>query len=100
MGILDALRKPDRTKWFVCHNCLMQTGHNEVKSIFYYAGPPTVEMGRTSYPCPRCRSTNTASFQQLKDEQSEAPLWGLEQIVRKHPRSTFEVKPEGTRTAK
>jgi len=100
MGILDSLRKLDRERWFVCYNCLMQTGHDEAKSIFYYTGPPTVEMGRTFYPCLRCGSTNTVSFQQLKDEQSEAQLWGLEQTVRKHPRSTFEVKPESTRTAK
>ena len=50
-------------------------------------------MGRMMYPCPRCSSTNTRSFQMLKDEGSEQALFGLEGIARQHPRSTFEVKP-------
>jgi hypothetical protein len=50
-------------------------------------------MGRMMYPCPRCSSTNTRSFQQLKEEGSEQALYGLERIARQHPRSLFEVKP-------
>ncbi len=43
----------------------------------------------------RCQSTNTISFQQLYDEGSEAQLWGLEQLVKQHPRSQFEIKGAG-----
>lgn len=92
MGLLGGLRKSDRKFWFVCYNCMMQTSHDPVKSIFYYAGPPTIQMGRALTPCPRCQDTNTVSFQQLKDDGSESQLFGLEQVVKKHPRSTFEVK--------
>jgi hypothetical protein len=42
--------------------------------------------------CPRCGSTNSKSFQDLKDEGSGSALWGLENIVRKYPRRQFEVK--------
>jgi hypothetical protein len=92
MGILDVLRKGDRKSWFVCYNCMMITSHDAVNSIFHYAGPPVDVFGRPVTPCPRCESGNTVSFQQLKETGSEAQLWGLEQIVRQHPRSTFEVK--------
>jgi hypothetical protein len=98
MGILDALGKLDRTKWFVCYNCMMQTSHDEARSIFYYDGPPILMMGRPLTPCPRCQSTNTVSFQKLKEDRSESQLWGLERTVKKHPRSFFEVKPEGIKT--
>lgn len=98
MGLLDLFRKSDRKFWFVCYNCMTQSSHDELKSIFYYAGPPTVVKGRPLTPCPRCQNTNTVSFQTLKDDGSEAQLWGLEQAVKKHPRSTFEVKPEGIKT--
>ena len=93
MGLLDIFRKSDRKSWFVCYNCMMQTNHDEAKSIFYYAGPPTSVLGRPVTPCPRCENTNTVSFQQLKDDGSEAQLWGLERTVKKNPRSTFEIKP-------
>ena len=97
MAILDAFWKSDRKFWFVCHNCMQQTAHDTLKSVFYYSGPPTVELGRSLYPCPRCKSTNTVSFQTLKDDGSEAQLWGLEHTVSKHPRRQFEIKPAETK---
>ncbi|HEV3279447.1 MAG TPA: hypothetical protein VG860_21850 [Terriglobia bacterium] len=93
MGILSRLRGFDRRYWYVCYNCMMQTGHDTVNSVFYSEAPLVDVVGRPSMPCPRCASTNTKSFQTLKDEGSEAPLWGLERIVRKYPRSQFMVKP-------
>jgi len=93
MGILDRLRGIDRRYWHVCYNCMMLTGHDTVKSVFYSEGPPVSVLGRPLFACPRCTSTNTKSFQNLKDEGSEAPLWGLERVVREHPRSQFIVKP-------
>lgn len=51
------------------------------------------------FPCPRCASSNTRSFQQLKEEGSEQALFGLEQVVRQHPRNMFEVKPIKTEKA-
>ena len=98
MGLMDVFGNSERKSWFVCYNCMMQTGHDEVKSIFYYAGPPTLINGRPFIPCPRCQNTNTVSFQTLKDDGSKAQLWGLEQTVKKHPRSTFEVKAEKIKT--
>ena len=93
MGILDRLRGIDRRHWHVCYNCMMLTGHDTVRSLFYSEGPPVLVLGRPLFACPRCDNTNTKSFQNLKDEGSEAPLWGLERIVREHPRSHFVVKP-------
>ena len=93
MGILGRLRGIERRRWFVCYNCMMQTGHDTPASIFYTEISPVPVLGRPLMPCPRCGDTNTKSFQQLKDEGSEAPLWGLEQTVRKHPRRRFIVKP-------
>ncbi len=98
MGLLDIFGKSDRKFWFVCYNCMMQTNHDAVKSIFYYDGPPTDVLGRAMTPCPRCQNTNTVSFQKLKDDGSEAQLWGLVQTVKKHPRSAFEIKPENVKT--
>ena len=98
MGILDGLRKSDRKFWLVCYNCMMRTSHDAAKSIFYCAGPPTIEVGRAFTPCPRCQDTNTVSFQQLQDDGSEAQLFGLEQVVKKRPRSIFEVKSEGVKS--
>lgn len=95
MGILDVLRKVDRKSWFVCYNCMLLTSHDTVKSIFYFAGPPVEVSGRLLTPCPRCQSTNTVSFQHLKETGSEAQLWGLERIVKRHTRSTFEARPQG-----
>lgn len=93
MGLLDRLRGIDRRYWHVCYNCMMQTGHDTVNSVFYTEAPPVLVLGRPMMPCPRCSNTNTKSFQTLKDEGAEAPLWGLEQTVRKHPRRLFVVKP-------
>ncbi|MBI4166332.1 MAG: hypothetical protein HY508_11425 [Acidobacteria bacterium] len=98
MGLLGLFRKSERKFWFVCYNCMMLTNHDEVKSIFYYSGPPTLVVGRPLTPCPRCQNTNTVSFQQLKDDGSEAQLWGLERTVKKYPRSTFEVNPQSVKT--
>ena len=92
MGILDRLRGIDRRYWHVCYNCMMATGHDTVKSVFYSEGPTVQVLGRTLFACPRCGNTNTKSFQNLKDEGSEAPLWGLESIVRSRPRREFIVK--------
>lgn len=99
MGLLDIFGKSDRKHWFVCYNCMMLTNHDAAKSIFYFAGPPDLMMGRPMTPCPRCQNTNTVSFQKLKDDGSEAQLWGLEQTVKQHPRNTFEIKPENVKTS-
>jgi hypothetical protein len=93
MGILNRLRGIDRRYWHVCYNCMMLTGHDSVRAVFYSEGPSVLVLGRPLFECPRCASTNTKSFQALKDEGAEAPLWGLERIVRGHPRSQFVVKP-------
>jgi len=99
MSILSRLRGIDRRYWYVCYNCMMQTGHDTVNSLFYSERALVDVVGRLLMPCPRCGSTNTKSFQTLKDEGAEAPLWGLEQTVRKHPRSQFIVKPQNASTA-
>jgi hypothetical protein len=93
MNILARLRGIDRQHWHVCYNCMMLTGHDTVKAVFYSEGPAVLVLGRPLIACPRCGSTNTKSFQNLKDEGAEAPLWGLERIVREHPRRLFVVKP-------
>ncbi len=93
MGLLDLLKPIERKHWFLCYACLMETNHNAEKSIFYYDGPPTPLKGRPLYPCPRCASSNTVSFQQLKEEGSKSQLWGLERIVKTKPRSEFASKP-------
>lgn len=95
MGILDRLLNRDRKYWFLCYACLQHTNHETIRSVFYYQGPPVELIGRRMTPCPRCDSTNTVSFQQLRDEGSEAQLWGLERLVKQHPRSRFEVKGGG-----
>jgi len=92
MGLLDRLLGHDRRLWFVCYTCMMQTGHNAVESVFYSEGPPAMFLGRPLMQCPRCQGANTKSFQELHDEGSEAVLWGLERIVRKHRRGRFELK--------
>lgn len=92
MGLLSAFKKVDRRHWFVCHNCLMISNHDPLRSLFYYDGPSQDFLGRALYPCPRCASTNTRSFEQLKAEGSEQALLGLERIVRRYPRSQFEVR--------
>jgi hypothetical protein len=93
VSILARLRGIDRRYWHVCYNCMMLTGHDTVKAVFYSEGPPVLVLGRPLFACPRCGSTNTKSFQNLKDEGAEAQLWGLERIVRQHPRRQFTVKP-------
>lgn len=92
MSILRYLKRINREHWFVCHGCMMQTNHDPLRSLFYQTTPGEDFLGRMMYPCPRCSSTNTRSFQQLKAEGSEQALFGLERIVRQHPREMFEVK--------
>jgi hypothetical protein len=92
MGILGRLLNRGRLHWYLCYACLMRTNHDALNSIFYDAGPPVEVNGRLHKPCPRREDTNTTSFQKLRDEGSDAQLWGLEQLVKKHPRSRFEVK--------
>jgi hypothetical protein len=98
MGILAVLGKGDRKSWFVCYNCMLLTSHDAARSIFRYTGPPVDVFGRPVTPCPRCESGNTVSFQYLKETGAEAQLWGLEQVVKQHPRSTFEVKRQELKT--
>ena len=76
MSILSIFRKIDRNRWFVCHNCMMHTDHDAVKSIFYSDSPKVNVVGRPTMICPRCSDANTRSFQELKDEGSESSLWG------------------------
>ena len=92
MGLLDRLLKKDRKFWFVCYNCMMRTGHDTLKSVFYSEGAPVFILGRPWMQCPRCDGTNTKSFQKLKEAGSESALWGLEQLVKKYPRTQFELK--------
>lgn len=93
MRVLNALKRINREHWFICHACLMQTNHDPMRSLFFQTSPGENFMGRMMYPCPRCASTNTRSFRQLKEEGSDQALFGLEQIVRAHPRHVFEVEP-------
>jgi hypothetical protein len=93
MKILNRFKRIDRRFWFICHNCLMHSNHDPLKALFYREGPGEDFMGRPLYRCPRCSSTNTRSFLQLKEEGSDQALFGLERIVRRHPRTMFEVKP-------
>jgi len=86
MGLLNAFKKLDRQHWFICHNCLMLQNHDPEKALFYYPGPGEDFLGRAMFRCPRCSSTNTRSFQQLKEEGSDQVLQGLERIARKLPR--------------
>jgi len=95
VGILDRVWKSRRKFWYVCYTCMMQTGHDAEKSVFYSEAPPVLILGRPWERCPRCGGTNTKSFQQLKDEGSNSALWGLEQLVRKRPRSHFEALAAG-----
>jgi hypothetical protein len=77
----------------------VQTNHDPVRSLFFQDTPGGDFMGRMMFPCPRCSSTNTRSFQQLKEEGSDQALFGLERIARHYPRGTFEVKPVKTPVA-
>lgn len=93
MSVLSIFKKIDRNRWFVCHNCMMQSDHDALKSIFYSESPKVNVLGRPTMICPRCNDGNTRSFQELKDAGAESSLWGLERLARKHPRSQFIVKP-------
>lgn len=93
MSVLNLLKIINRKHWFICHACLMNNNHDARNAIFYQNTPGEDFMGRMMFPCPRCANTNTRSFAQLKREGSEQALFGLEQIVREHPRSAFTVKP-------
>ena len=92
MGIASIFRRIDRQYWFLCNQCLMLTNHDTVKSVFYYDGSPELYLGRPMTQCPRCESTNTRSFLQIKNEGAESALWGLERLVKKYPRRRFEIK--------
>ncbi|MGH9396171.1 MAG: hypothetical protein ACRD18_04900 [Terriglobia bacterium] len=91
MGLIDRLRKIDREHWFICYACLGDSDHEETKSVFHSLAPKVLVVGRPWQQCPRCRGTNTKSFAELKDEGMDSALWGLERIVKKHPRRVFEV---------
>ncbi len=99
MSILNLFKRIDRNLWFVCHNCLMHSDHDALNSIFYSASPKVNVVGRPTMVCPRCNDANTRSFQELKDTGKESTLWGLERLVRKHPRSQFVVKPASQKTS-
>jgi hypothetical protein len=96
MSVLNYLKRINRKHWFICHVCLTKGNQDPLTSLFFQDTPGEDYKGRMMYPCPRCSSTNTRSFQQLKQEGSEQALFGLERIVRQHPRSQFEVKPVKT----
>ncbi len=93
MGILSVFRRIHRPHWFVCYSCLNHNGHVAEEAIFFYDGPPEMISGRGWVRCPRCQDLNTRSFQRLKQERSGPQLWGLERIVKTHPRQRFPVKP-------
>ncbi len=92
--------KRDRRFWFVCYTCMMQTGHDTEKSVFYSEGEPVAILGRPWMQCPRCLGTNTKSFEELKREGSDSAVFGLERLVKKFPRSHFEVKPAEARATR
>jgi hypothetical protein len=92
MGIFKRSVKADRRFWHVCYTCMQQTGHDTLRAVFYTQRAPIIVLGRPWMQCPRCASTNTKSFQDLKDEGSGSALWGLENLVRKYPRRQFEVE--------
>lgn len=92
-GLQQAMfKRINRNFWFICHNCLTQSNHDALHSIFYTERPKANVLGRPTMVCPRCNDVNTRSFQELKDAGSESALWGLERIAKKYPRSQFEVK--------
>ncbi len=92
MNLLSMFRRIDRQRWFVCSTCMQRTDHDTLISVFYAQGAREIILGRPLMRCPRCETTNTRSFEEIKNEGSAAALWGLERIVRKYPRSRFEVK--------
>lgn len=84
-------KRINRNHWYVCHNCLLHNNHDARHSIFYTKSPRAMVQGRPTMVCPRCNDANTRSFQELKEEGSEAALWGLERIAKKYPRGQFEI---------
>jgi hypothetical protein len=93
MGLMSLFRRIDRKHWFVCSACMQHTAHDTLKSVFYSEDPPVMVLGRPFAKCPRCGSTNTRSFQEIKDDGSESALWGLERLVKRYPRRQFNLKP-------
>lgn len=91
MSLLDHFRKIDRNHWFICYTCLGNTDHDGLKSVFHSLAPKVLVVGRPWQQCPRCGGTNTLSFADLKEKDMDSALWGLERLVRKNPRSVFEV---------
>lgn len=96
MILMGLFRRINRKYWFVCSTCMQQMNHDTVKSVFYSEDPPELVLGRPLAKCPRCGTTNTRSFQDIKNEGAESALWGLERAVKKYPRSQFQVKPAQT----
>jgi len=96
MGLLACSLKGDRKYWHVCYTCMQQAGHDTVNSVFYSEGPPVLVLGRPWMQCPRCFSSNTKSFQDLKDEGGHAEVWGMENLLKKYPRRQFEIKNPAT----
>lgn len=94
MGFLDLFRRIDRRSWHLCYECVKTNSNAAEEAIFYYDGPrePDAE-GHAIARCPRCRSSNTRSFQFLKDKREDSTLYGLERIVKANPRSRFPAKP-------
>ena len=93
MSVFNIFRRIDRRFWFICHNCLLRTNHDTLQSVFYSENQKVMLMGRPTMLCPRCNDANTRSFQELKEEGAESTLWGLARLIKKHPRSQFEVRP-------
>lgn len=93
MGLLSFFRKIDRRRWFVCYTCMGASDHQELKSVFYSVAPKVLVVGREWQRCPRCGGTNTKSFAEIKSDGQDSAVWGLERIVKQHPRSVFEVTP-------
>ncbi len=95
MGLFSIFRRVKRSAFFLCYECMRQMSAESEpdasKAIFYSDGPPEVRDGRSHYRCPRCQALNTISFKQLKESDQAAQLFGLEQIVKQHPRSLFVV---------
>ena len=95
MGLFSIFRRVNRKAFFLCYECMRQMSAESEpdasKAIFFFDGPPVVQDGRSHYRCPRCQAINTISFKQLKESGQGAQLFGLEQIVKQHPRSLFEV---------
>lgn len=91
MGLFSFFRRIERNHWFVCYTCMGTSDHQETKSVFYSLAPKVLVVGREWQQCPRCGGTNTKSFAELKVDGQDSALWGLERIVKKNPRSVFEV---------